>query len=530
MSKYKPSLLFALILFLSAIFFLIPLGVLLAENILTSSEKSALSYLFSEDSSFLDLCGETIVVCLFSSFWALIFGIPLGFCIFRSNLSFRSIFFLASFSALAIPMHVQASTWIGLFGRGGFLTPFLSNYGEGFSLYNKWGCSWIMGVAYIPLATIGSGMTFLSSNRAIEEEVAMYGSPQEVFWRGTLPQSYLGLFLTGLGIALLALGEMTVTDLLGVNTLVEKMYLLFTIYYQPVQAMYLTIPLLLLSTSGVLFFLVVWRHHLPVSFSLPKASYTYKCSFWSLPFCFFVVTLVWLPLPTLVYMSESWSKWLSVYLAVKTEFWGSIYISGVSALVAAFFSVFFAWAILRRFSFSLFLLLGLFYLALQPPPLLGVGMLRTWKYLVQIPLLGDTFFAFQDSIYILCLGMILRFLPLSILTSLVLMSKIPVEYEETATLEGFSPGQKFFRLVLPISKKALFLSFLIVFVFSLGEVATSVLIVPPGPTTLSIRIFTLLHYGVRADVSSCSLLLILLVLFLSGGVWFFCRNKWQEWF
>ena len=41
-----------------------------------------------------------------------------------------------------------------------------------------------------------------------------------------------------------------------------------------------------------------------------------------------------------------------------------------------------------------------------------------------------------------------------------------------------------------------------------GDLAASVLVVPPGVTTLSIRIFGLLHYGVEDQVAGICLALV----------------------
>ena len=44
---------------------------------------------------------------------------------------------------------------------------------------------------------------------------------------------------------------------------------------------------------------------------------------------------------------------------------------------------------------------------------------------------------------------------------------------------------------------------------AVGELAATVLVVPPGPTTISVRIFSLIHYGVDDRVASICLALIL---------------------
>jgi len=50
-------------------------------------------------------------------------------------------------------------------------------------------------------------------------------------------------------------------------------------------------------------------------------------------------------------------------------------------------------------------------------------------------------------------------------------------------------------------------------VFTLGEVTASVMLSPPGFLPLSVRFFTLAHYGLRGEAAAvCLLMMIVLVI------------------
>ena len=49
---------------------------------------------------------------------------------------------------------------------------------------------------------------------------------------------------------------------------------------------------------------------------------------------------------------------------------------------------------------------------------------------------------------------------------------------------------------------------LVVFALIIGEVGATSLVAPPGTTMISIRIFTLLHYGIYYDVAGAALVMI----------------------
>jgi iron(III) transport system permease protein len=54
----------------------------------------------------------------------------------------------------------------------------------------------------------------------------------------------------------------------------------------------------------------------------------------------------------------------------------------------------------------------------------------------------------------------------------------------------------------------------VVFVLSLGELGASLLTVPPGVSTLPLRMFNLLHYGASAEVASLALVTIGIIVVL----------------
>ncbi len=54
-------------------------------------------------------------------------------------------------------------------------------------------------------------------------------------------------------------------------------------------------------------------------------------------------------------------------------------------------------------------------------------------------------------------------------------------------------------------RSAFFLAWAVAAIVAMGDLAASVLTVPPGVNTLAIRIFTLLHYGVEDVVAGIAL-------------------------
>ena len=62
------------------------------------------------------------------------------------------------------------------------------------------------------------------------------------------------------------------------------------------------------------------------------------------------------------------------------------------------------------------------------------------------------------------------------------------------------------------------MAWLLCFVVSLSEIGASFLVVPPGKSTLGIRFFTLIHYGVYPDAAAVCVILMSIVAVTAGGM------------
>lgn len=72
---------------------------------------------------------------------------------------------------------------------------------------------------------------------------------------------------------------------------------------------------------------------------------------------------------------------------------------------------------------------------------------------------------------------------------------------------------------MPLIRPGLAAAWIVCFLFSMGEVGMTLLVIPPGLETLSIKIYNLLHYGVGQLTSALCVILILLAVAVSGIVW-----------
>jgi iron(III) transport system permease protein len=157
-----------------------------------------------------------------------------------------------------------------------------------------------------------------------------------------------------------------------------------------------------------------------------------------------------------------------------------------------------------------------------PGPLLGLGLIWALNR-PEIPWLADLY---DYSILAPCAALTLRALPLAVLVLWHALRSVPQETLEASMLDGAGWWTRLLLIALPQRWTALILAWLVAFAITLGDLAASILVVPPGVITLPIQIFSKLHYGQEDDVAGICLAMIGLFAALSGliaGV-----SKWSS--
>jgi len=135
-----------------------------------------------------------------------------------------------------------------------------------------------------------------------------------------------------------------------------------------------------------------------------------------------------------------------------------------------------------------------------PAPLIGIGLIVIWNR----PGLA----AFYDSALMPVLAALTRFLPWAALVVLAQMRRVDQSLIEAARVHGKGTVMSWLRVDLPLVAPGIVAAAGIVFALTLGELGATLLVTPPGRSTLTIRIYNYLHYGGSADVAALCLVIL----------------------
>jgi len=184
----------------------------------------------------------------------------------------------------------------------------------------------------------------------------------------------------------------------------------------------------------------------------------------------------------------------------------------LSLIPAAFLSGFF-----QRRRKTPFLALPALLLLLLPPSLIGIGWMR-----IGLSLFPDSAL-FKSLLPIAAL--LSRLAPIGILVLLSWRALSDREISDAVSVFQKSHLQGWRWIHIPRAIPAFGAAAGLIFAFSLGELGASIMVLPPGKMTLSIRLYNALHYGATGAIAASALMLGLACLG-SGLTAVFMLRKW----
>jgi iron(III) transport system permease protein len=215
-----------------------------------------------------------------------------------------------------------------------------------------------------------------------------------------------------------------------------------------------------------------------------------------------------------------WTVFLAPWQCGRECAW-TLVIGGLAATAAVMAACPMAWlARTSRWWGSLAILVALVCLVL-PGPLLALAVISMlnrpgWPWLLNL---------YDHSILAPCLVLTVRALGPAILILWHAARTIPQPMLDSAATEGCGFLGQLARIVLPQRLPALAVAWLIGLALAMGDLTASILVVPPGVETLSIKIFNLVHYGVEDQVAGICLALTAMLIALAAAVRWLAKQE-----
>lgn len=472
------------------------------------------------------LLRNTVALAIGASNLAIPIGTALALLLLRTDLPLRK-FFLVSFGALLfIPIYLQAAGWEAGFGRQGWFS--FAHGSAADPLLDGWRAAiWIHALAAIPWVMLIVGLGLRLIEPELEDAVLLDGSWVSVLARITIPRVFPFLVAALLWVFVTTGTEITVTDLYQVRTFAEEIYL--DVPYvgrinslDPLRPTAFT-QLVFLGCLVVVALMAAGKlappEHLP-SYASRRVINLRAWRWLALGCLLLMMALMFgVPLGNLIYKAglqveqvgavrvRHWSPAafagtvLDSPIRFADEYRWTTVIGAVAAACAVAIAAPLAW-LARRGTWRTLPALGMAAICLAVPGPM-VGLVVIW--LLNREGSDLLIWLYDRSILAPCLAMLVKGLPVTILISWYTFQTVPDKIIESAAVEGANWVVRFWRIGVLQHRLTLGGAWLAAFAVATGDLAASILVIPPGVSTIPVRVFGLLHSGVDDQVAGICL-------------------------
>jgi iron(III) transport system permease protein len=486
---------------------------------------------------------------------AILLALPLGtlasILIFKTDVPGRKLAAVLLAAMLFMPLYLITGAWDAGFGIQGWHTLATNPHLASKPLLDGWRAAiWVHALAAVPWVVLIVGAGLRSVEAELEEDAATCTAPQRVLWHVTLKRTSAALLVAAVWVAIVAAVEISVTDFFQVRTFAEEVYTqaalgtfdlvdsTATVEQQtPLPGSGLIVGLALSTMIAFAAIVAARRFFADLTDAPYRPPWIWRLTHGRVPAAMILwsilLAVAGVPLGNLVYKAggmvtateagrvRSWSaaKALERVAAAPHEFRGELWLStkiGTAAATTALaIGLPLAWS-MRLAPRIPWLRLALLTLCLTVPgPLLGVALVRLLNRPPDSPLAFLA--AIYDSNFAPWLAQTIRALPMVTLILWPALASIPQVMLDAGVTEGTGWWGRLLRIALPQRWPAVAAAWLIGLAIAVGELAATVLVIPPQPSTaISVRVFQLLHYGVDYRVAAISLVMVAGIASLTG--------------
>ena len=480
-------------------------------------------------SKYLSAISNSLIVTVVSSIIASVFAIPLAWLIARYNFKFRNGIIILVTMASVSPPFLGAYAWRLMLGSSGLITNF---FGLDFSIMGMHGVIWVIIWLIYPLIFLTSLDSFMGMDPTLTESAHSLGASRfRAFMNIEVPLAMPGI-ITGLYLA----GITAFSDFGTPMIITLNLEMLPKLIYQEFMSeiggethIASAGSMVMIFISGIFLagqrLFLASKSYASVSANkrnLDKPNTKLKIFIYLFSFLILIISF----LPHILVIITSFFEWSSGIVTntltlanyknlVNTELM-SIWVSLSTATGATFLCFIFgttiAYILIRKnFKIINFILNALVMIPLIiPGTVFAIGLILVFN---------DEPIVFTGTWLILTLSYFLRRLPFAVKTSEATLYQFHPALEEAALSLGSKPLRVFIFITIPIMLSGAITGMTLVFLRSITELSSTILLFRPPWKTMSIVIFERTiapgtNFGIAASMAVLMMLITYLPLYL----------------
>tara|TARA_Y100000031_G_C8229205_1_gene390039 strand:+ start:245 stop:1855 length:1611 start_codon:yes stop_codon:yes gene_type:complete len=423
---------------------------------------------------------------------------------------------------ICLPPYIHALSWTYAF-----------NYVRFIPSHGMLVCWWVELMAYLPLA-VGLSLLGLDSVEPVLVDAGrMMHGDISTLRRVILPQAKPVILAGGSLLFLLSLADYSIPSLFSVNVYSLEVFAEYSATNEPARALLLGVPLLVIAVILILFsYGKVNKVAIRLSRPDRKENALYHLPKWFIwlekAAIGIVIMQMLVVVCNLLFSVGSFKNIALSTTSASDEIYFSFTLASVTALLCLPLAAAAANQLSKSETINRF---WWFFLIL---PLVTPGSLIGMAFLILTTQYGFNFL--YSSVWMPVLANLAQFTPLAVIIIWANLKRTdPLLVDASKVLQrNVLKGELFVRL--PMMGAGFLSAACLVFILSLRELSSTIIVTPPGYTTLTARIYNYLHYGGSSEVAGLCLVLtvifltislLCIIIFTQGSLLFIRRRRKQ---
>lgn len=499
---------------------LAPILYILIKAFFSEGISSTFSQILSEGNRQWSLLKNTLIISLGASLGSILLGAPLAFLLSRVSFPGRSLFLILYPLPILIPSYIHTICWIYLLGSSGWISQLLPGLSPFFGdIYGYWGTIWVLILSYYPMVTLLSYVGFSQMDADLENAARIQASSIRTLWNITWKLAQPAILCGGLFVFIFSLSNFGVPSMLRVQVYSMEVFYQFSNLQRMDQAAVFAFPLLFLSLLALMGIQHMERDPRFTSSSSLRKCNLFALGRWKWVLSVFVLILhilsVFLPLGVLLNLAGHWENYLAALSNARQDilisFWSSVSAASGTLIIGGILA-FMVWSTSSkegRWLEKICLLSFAF-----PAAAVGIGIISLWNR-------GGFFQWIYSSLWVLMIAYFCRYISFAFKPVWMVIKYIDHSLDESGQVSGLPWWRRFIYILTPLSMKGLLVAWFLVYLFSITDLDTAILVHPPGKGTLPVRIFNLLHFGRQEWVGALCIVLIALTIlpYMAVALW-----------
>jgi len=494
------TILYTITLLLFSFFILLPLLYILLDSFIKDGNFTLANYKELLTTGSLSMLLDSLQLSSIVATISTTIGILFAFLSAKSNLVIKPLYKVLFLAPLFISPYILTLSWVDFF--------ILFDGGKGF-IYSFWGVVWVLSFIFVPLSVVIISSGFSHIDAKLEEAGLMLASYPYILFYIILPLIRPSIISSFILIFVLSISEFSVAMFLSVEVLTTEIFREFSAFYDYSLAIANSMILLLIA----IVLLIGERGFLAKASFLSVGSRTHRSRvvdvgeyryIWIAIFGIYIILSIVTPLSMLIF--QSFQGGLdTIYRAISLltpHIIDTLLYALIGASVLTLFGAVFASLVRYRGRGYIDVILLISFAV--PSTVLGIGLIKFFN--------RESLDFIYSSFWIIIIAYLGKFIFISYKLISNALTQIPLSLEESATLMGASFWVRTREIILPLIADTLFLTFIIGFILSLGELGATILVYPAGSSVMGIKLFTIMANAPTALVSAMSLVILVVTM------------------